>query len=274
MPNVVSTRKEPFVWCYRVTAAIKQVGGIFYMTCGCDGEGAVFQKGIPTSPAPAPTPAAIKWTQLMSEQPLTSYHVLCLCSSCSLSERRLLSSFRVWHSSLSMRHSSFSRSTSPDRAQTKISEGPHVCLQISYLTYACSSVNHALLPPKNNTFFSYIQHCCRMFLSHLPSKIYSFLPLVSLNDPPKRPNLLWVVKKRGVEHDSCSLAVLKAWQASHKAGFMQICQNKWTFWDNWSSALFWETKRIPMLIFYFLFFFFFGLHNFQTHYMPKKIHRF
>ena len=61
------------------------------------------------------SPPADPVRQLMSEQPLTSHHVLCLCSSCSLSERRLLSSFRVWHSSLSIRHSSFSRSTSPDR---------------------------------------------------------------------------------------------------------------------------------------------------------------
>lgn len=56
----------------------------------------------------------ILWAELMSEQPLTSHHVLCLCSSCSLSDRRLLSSFRAWHSSFSIRHSSFSRSTSPD----------------------------------------------------------------------------------------------------------------------------------------------------------------
>lgn len=72
----------------------------------------------------------IQPAQLMSEQPFTSHHVLCLCSSCSRSDRRLFSSFRDWHSSFSIRHSSFNRSTSPDG--TGRSEIPLVILKFFF----------------------------------------------------------------------------------------------------------------------------------------------
>lgn len=183
-------------------------------------------KGIPTSPTPTPPQ---QWSNehswwVSSRWPLTMSSVSAAAAAsqrdvcCPPSGSDTPPSACGTPPSAGPRHL-----TEPRRRYLKV----HMLVYRFNISHMLTLLLHMLYCLPKTTVFFFNSALLQDFLCHLPSKkTFSVLPCL-FKRPSQKTQFALSCQKMWRRARQLLTCCFKAWQASHKAGFMQICQNKW-----------------------------------------------